>query len=373
MEEGTPRQGMSRRVVLKFGGSVVMSAWLLPQAGCSGSSSPADSDLRGPQSPTPLARFLTDAERATLSGLVDRLIPGDFAPGAAEAEADAAIDAFLAAFMTDPPLIYAGGPFSDRAGAPDNDFERFIPLDAYEAQAWRTVIEGSQGLPEREFNGPVKGMQAIYREGLEHLDERATQLATGALPAGIGDILAGMVEDTPLQAVLDQLNTLSGTETFADLPALLRDVIILDPSDATVQALVDVAFPATLDGTYGAPEYGGNRDLIGWISTDFDGDVHPRGYSDDEVVNAENPGAFDSQLPPSYGGEPAQSSAARPRRVNAVSAMTVDLERLGPMLVAGENLAAMVANAQGRVSGLRRQMVLRQKREAIWSWSAGNA
>jgi hypothetical protein len=34
---------------------------------------------------------------------------------------------------------------------------------------------------------------------------------------------------------------------------------------------------------YGAPEYGGNRGLIGWISIGFAGDVQPRGYSDAEV------------------------------------------------------------------------------------------
>ena len=34
---------------------------------------------------------------------------------------------------------------------------------------------------------------------------------------------------------------------------------------------------------YGAPEYGGNRDLVGWRSIGFEGDVQPRGYTDDEV------------------------------------------------------------------------------------------
>ena len=34
---------------------------------------------------------------------------------------------------------------------------------------------------------------------------------------------------------------------------------------------------------YGAPEYGGNRDLVGWRYIDFEGDVQPRGYTDEEV------------------------------------------------------------------------------------------
>ena len=38
-----------------------------------------------------------------------------------------------------------------------------------EELAWRTRIEGSQGLPEREFNGPVVGLQQRYRDGLAAL------------------------------------------------------------------------------------------------------------------------------------------------------------------------------------------------------------
>jgi hypothetical protein len=34
---------------------------------------------------------------------------------------------------------------------------------------------------------------------------------------------------------------------------------------------------------YGPPEYGGNRDLVGWFSIDHEGDVQPRGYTDSEV------------------------------------------------------------------------------------------
>lgn len=359
---------LPRRVLLKLGGSVVMSAWLLP--GCGGSSAPSVATPPGAQPSTPLSRFLTDAERKTLRGLVDRLIPGDIVPGAAAAEADAAIDAFLAAFSTDPPLIYAGGPFSDRAGAVDNDFERFLPLDDYEALAWRIVIEGSQGLPEREFNGPVKGMQQIYREGLARLEERAHELATGVLPAGIGDIAREQLADTPLSELLGLVDGLGGAESFSELPALLRDLIILDPSDAVVQELVDVAFPGTLEGTYGPPEYGGNRDLVGWRSTDFDGDVQPRGYSDDQIVNADNPGLFDASLP-SYGAQPPERPRADARE--AVAELSIDVARLGPMLVAGEDSAAIIGNAQGRVSGLRQRLAPRLRADAAWIWSASDA
>jgi len=65
-------------------------------------------------------RFLTAHELDTLRAVAGRFIPGppdDPDPGAVEAGAAEAIDLYLAAFTFDPPLIHAGGPFSNRAGA----------------------------------------------------------------------------------------------------------------------------------------------------------------------------------------------------------------------------------------------------------------
>ena len=37
------------------------------------------------------------------------------------------------------------------------------------------------------------------------------------------------------------------------------------------------------EGMYGAPEYGGNQGLVGWRYIGYEGDVQPRGYTDEEV------------------------------------------------------------------------------------------
>ena len=100
-------------------------------------------------------------------------------------------------------------------------------------------IEGSCGLPEREFNGPVIGLQQRYRE---------------------------------------------------DLAALGADFAVLEPSeqDARLRSLgdfTDLLYGHVCEGMYGAPEYGGNRGLAGWTSIGFDGDVQPRGWTDAEVSN----------------------------------------------------------------------------------------
>lgn len=63
--------------------------------------------------------------------------------------------------------------------------------------------------------------------------------------------------------------------------------VAADEQDARLRA--NPAFTALLyehacEGMYGPPAYGGNRDLHGWRSIGFEGDVAPRGYTDDEVA-----------------------------------------------------------------------------------------
>ena len=115
-----------------------------------------------------VATWFTAEDYRTLVAVCERLIPADHSPGATEAGVADYIDGLLGAFSFDPPRIWAGGPFSGRFGGP-NGFAAFHPSDRLDELAWRTRIEGSQGLPEREFNGPVVGLQEQYRQGLAAL------------------------------------------------------------------------------------------------------------------------------------------------------------------------------------------------------------
>jgi hypothetical protein len=183
-------------------------------------------------------RFFTAEEYTTVAAACDRLIPPlDAHPGGAELGCADYIDGLLAAFASDPPRIWAGGPFSGRAGG-DASFETFLTLSRVEELAWRTRIEGSRGIPEREFNGAVRGWQDEYRAGVAAL---GSDFAT----------LSGEDQDARLDA---------GTE----FKALL--------------------YGHACEGAYGAPEYGGNRDRRGWTAIQYPGDVQPRGYTDDEVA-----------------------------------------------------------------------------------------
>jgi hypothetical protein len=232
--------------------------------------------------------FLTAHELDTLRALLDRLLPGppnDPDPGAVDARAPEAIDLFLGAFTLDPPMIHAGGPFSGRAGGGHDDFADFVTLDPLAELGWRIRLEGSLGRPEREFAGPVRGLQAVYREGLAHLDDRAA-------PSG-----------------------------FAALPGPLRDVILQDQSDDQVQEIVGVALADGIDALYGPPEYGGNRDLVGWTAVNWPGDVQPVGYSNAQVSEAD-PSAGGAK-PPS----PAEAVEILKKFLPAVAGQTATLDR----------------------------------------------
>jgi hypothetical protein len=184
-----------------------------------------------------VTHFLTDEECGVLAAVADRLIPPlDAHPGGAALGVVEYVDRLLAAFTFDPPLIFAGGPFSGRFGG-EASFDHFLPLSRREEVAWRTRVEGSQGRPEREFNGPVRGWQQIYREGI----------------AALGP-------------------------DFCDVAADEQDRRL-----AAQRELRNVFYAHACEGAYGPPEYGGNTDLGGWRVIGFDGDVQPRGYTDEEV------------------------------------------------------------------------------------------
>ncbi len=183
-----------------------------------------------------MPRFLSVQQYEVLSAVVDRLIPPDQGPGAREAGVPQYIDELLGAFTFDPPHIWAGGPFSGRHGG-TNGFERVHSLTALEELAWRTRIEGSLGIPARERLGPVVGLQERYVAGLADLGPEFPSLS--------GD---------------EQDKRLRKHEDFAHL-----------------------VYEHACEGMYGAPEYGGNQELVGWDYIGYLGDVQPRGYTDAEV------------------------------------------------------------------------------------------
>ncbi len=190
---------------------------------------------------------LDEQSFALLISVMDALIPaGDARAGAVAARAPWYVAELLGAFDSDPPKIFAGGPYSGRHGGLDG-FSHFQRLTRVEEIRWRTTIEGSRGIPEREFNGPVVGLRERYETGLRAINELA-----------------------------------DGVFAELDLSARQSTLMKADPE------FVDLVYGHANEGTYGDPVYGGNFEMKGWDAIDYEGDRVPKGYSAEELLKPEN-------------------------------------------------------------------------------------
>ncbi|MBV8296017.1 MAG: gluconate 2-dehydrogenase subunit 3 family protein, partial [Acidimicrobiia bacterium] len=218
--------------------------------------------------------FLDAHQYATVEALCRRLIPGPHDdptepdPGALEANVIAYIDLFLGAFNIPAPLgprIWGDGPFSGRAGPPPwpfgtpqptpypDDFARSYPLSAVDVLSWRTLLEGTRDahghpIPQRAWadaaaGGRYIGLQEQYVQGVKDLDAAAAQMFPTA-------------------------------KDFVSLSPQQQDILIARPDIET--GFPSVVFQNAAEGMYGAPEYGGNKDLVGWKYIGFPGDAQPR-------------------------------------------------------------------------------------------------
>jgi hypothetical protein len=251
---------ISRRQLFKlFGGAAVTAIAMSAGLGSTG----CESATSAPVGDT----IFTGDELAMLRGFCDVVIPPDDTPGGADLGAIEFIEALITAF--DPtaapsgaaavgvqapddgtkrvPLIFAGGPVSDRnpnldGSLPANDFTAFIELDRVKATAWQLIVNGSAGVPGGAPNdallGPVIGIKDQLKTGL--------QAAIASTKKSIADLEA------------DDFKGLFNASPSA-FQSFLIDLVI--------------------EGSFSAPEYGGNLDLAGWKMIHFEGDSLPRGYS----------------------------------------------------------------------------------------------
>jgi hypothetical protein len=195
----------------------------------------------------PAGTTLEPRRFATLVAMLDAFIPGDEArAGATRAHAAYYVDQLLGAFRTEPPRIFAGGPYSGRHGGVAS-FQFFQPLTRVERLRWQTYIEGSQGIAEREWAGPVVGLVERY------------------------------------QTNLDTLQVSAGERRFTTLALDERRSVV----GGFDEEFVTLAYQHAVEGTYGDPVYGGNYLGLGWAAVGYEGDRQPIGYTARQMSHPE--------------------------------------------------------------------------------------
>ena len=158
--------------------------------------------------------------------------------------------------------IFAGGPFSDRNPFPDpntgtpsnqfpeNAFATVVPLTRLQRLAWTVRLLGADAVPEVADNPLARTLADV--------DLRNRYQAGLALVASISD--------TDFGAPFDELTNEQQDAVVAKVKRQSR-------------TFYDLLTDHTIEGMLSAPEYGGNKDLIGWTLVRFDGDSQPLGYT----------------------------------------------------------------------------------------------
>jgi len=216
-------------------------------------------------------RFFTDAQFSTLEALVDRILPPDQDPGGKELGVAVYVERLLTTFDRSGAGLYRRGPFSGRTPYPDyrlgipsmrfpeNEFLRSIRPSRLQEIYWRAQLYGSQaaGIPpamDAAQGGPLIGLRDLYPQGLADVDRVA--VSTAGLPFA-------------QLSVADQDSVLAQLDSPGVLP--------VDPR--TGKTFLDIVIQHVLEGSFSAPEYGGNEKTQGWQMLGIEGDNQPLGYS----------------------------------------------------------------------------------------------
>lgn len=200
--------------------------------------------------PTAAYHFFTPHQVAVLDAATRRLVPGPDDdpleighPGAHEAGVVRFLDIMLSVFEFAPPMIYAGGPWSNRNTTGPNFLETFVAPDPAQLLSWKKR---------------VASLRTEYTAGVKLLDDQAG-----------GDFAAA--------SVLQQDSVLAST---IDFTALL--------------------FGHTIEGMYSIPEYGGNSGRVGWLEVGYPGDIQPKGYTaaqmSEQVISVLDPIGITAQV-----------------------------------------------------------------------------
>ncbi len=287
-------------------------------------------------------RFLTSDEFAILDAAIARIIPTDSQPGARECGAaqyiqnllsfmpgddancdrgvnaadltatvlgtqahrpgcplggdvngDGVVDAGdtvrAAAAVFDARPMYGGGPFSGRQPQPHFPIGTTPCHVCHIAPLQQTSGQGSGAATTVDAYPPDYFEQFLQPSRLQALAWKIRILGATAVPEAADNPLASASPEADLRrkyrdglAALESMSRAQFGVSFVALSAA-QQTTILNAADPDFVTLLTTH---TIEGMLCAPEYGGNRDRLGWQLVRFDGDSQPLGYEIyDETVS----------------------------------------------------------------------------------------
>ena len=192
------------------------------------------------------------------------------------------VDAATAAVYAAHP-VFAGGPYSGRQPQPHFPTGATSCLECHGAAPQTTVAPVARAASADNYNYPPDFFsQFLQPNRIKSLSWKIRILGAAAVPEVADNPLATQLVETDQRrkyrdglASLETLSQQSFGVSFISLTEVQRSQIF-DQADAEFVLLLTYH---TVEGLLCPPEYGGNRDLLGWQLVKFDGDSQPLGYT----------------------------------------------------------------------------------------------
>lgn len=200
------------------------------------------------------------------------------------------IDAESAVFDARP--AFAGGPFSGRQPQPHFAIEGTACQVCHVAPDQREAAAPPRAPATSNVYPPDFFAQFSRLPRLQRLSWRIRIVGAATVPEVVDNPLTTTLLETDLRrkyreglAALDTLAQEQFGQPFVALTAAQQSLVLgkADPDFVTLLTY------HTVEGLLCPPEYGGNRDLLGWQLVGFDGDSQPLGY---EIYDESVPGNY---------------------------------------------------------------------------------
>ncbi len=178
--------------------------------------------------------------------------------------------------------VIAGGPFSGRQPQPHFPIGTASCQSCHVASPQTGSAAAANAAATVDAYPPDFFSDFVQPSRVRALSWRVRMLGAAAVPEVAENPLATMLPETDLQkkyrdglASLESISQRDFSTSFLQLSAE-QQTRVLDRVDATFRLVLTYH---TVEGMLCPPEYGGNRDGVGWQLVGFDGDSQPLGYA----------------------------------------------------------------------------------------------